>query len=74
MSELELDKCPCCGSDRTTEIRGRNDSGYGCLNVSLRGSIDLDLCLNCGNVYIKKKKLDTINYRLEEHRKKYERD
>ena len=57
---IETNGCPCCGSQKSASITGRTDSGYGCLLILKYGSVYLDLCLNCGCVFIDKERLASI--------------
>lgn len=60
MKETELNICPCCGSEENATIEGKDSSGWGSLFIWKCGSVNLDLCLNCGCVYMNKSRLQSI--------------
>lgn len=65
MKETEKNGCPCCGSNERTVIQGKSDSGWGSLFIRKCGSVDLDLCLNCGCVYMNESRLQSIKKQME---------
>lgn len=60
MEKTESNGCPCCGSEKYAYIEGRSDSGWGSLFIWKCGSVSLNLCLNCGCVFINKAMLASI--------------
>lgn len=63
------EKCPVCGSGLYSTISVHSPDGYANLILSDHGGTYLNVCLNCGAVYLNKFKLNQIQKKLKGKKK-----